>query len=56
VKRFMAGFALGTLGFFGGGLAGAALAKGTGDPMMGVVIGAPIGAGIGALVGALAVK
>lgn len=55
-KRFLAGFALGTLGFFGGAFAGSAIAQPGGDDMLGVVIGAPIGAGIGALVGALAVK
>jgi hypothetical protein len=52
----MAGFALGTLGFLGGGLVGGAITQPAGDGLRGAVIGAPIGAGIGALVGALAVK
>ena len=56
-RRLTAGLALGLVGFFGGGLAGAAI-EGRGchcdDPgMRGFVIGAPIGAGAGFAIGML---
>jgi len=51
--RLTAGLALGVLGFFGGGLAGAVIA-GKGEAAMGgFMIGAPIGAGAGVAIGML---
>jgi hypothetical protein len=59
-QRVLAGVALGVLGFFGGGLTGAAIdsaagASGDSPGLAGFVIGAPIGAAVGATIGFLIV-
>jgi hypothetical protein len=57
-QRFLAGVSLGVLGFFGGGLAGAAIdgvanSGGESPGLAGFMIGAPIGAAVGATIGVM---